>query len=127
MKCSYCKREDPTCGFKASVLAGSGPRKCRDCDRDQRRLLRAAAVDKLGGACAYCGDPRRALLDVDHIDSCGESRESSARMYRNILNGASGYQLLCPTCHRIKTRIQEEGSTSARLCPKCRTAAEETA
>jgi hypothetical protein len=77
-----------------------------------RQRLRARAVAALGGCCRTCGfsDPR--ALHIDHVNGGGaEERRngvSAAALYRRIIAGVSGYQLLCANCNMIKKHEQSE-------------------
>ena len=77
------------------------------------RALRRQVNEYLGGKCLHCGfnDPR--ALQVDHINGGGMAERRSMNMaqtvlYRKILSGAPGYQLLCANCNWIKRVEQSE-------------------
>lgn len=66
---------------------------------------RAAAIDYLGGACAYCGAVED--LEFDHIDRATKlttiaraSSFSESRFWTEVRK----CQLLCKVCHKEKTR-----------------------
>jgi len=65
----------------------------------------------LGGACVKCGITDSRLLDFDHIDPKTKSINISNKMwlpYEQLLNEVKKCQLLCPNCHRLKTRAGNE-------------------
>lgn len=91
----------------------------RDRDPDhvrgiQRRCyqrLREHALSFLGGECVRCGftDPR--ALQIDHVNG-GGTREhrtiGNSAVYRKVLAGEPGYQLLCANCNWIKRAENDE-------------------
>lgn len=75
--------------------------------------FRYLAVKRLGGKCNTCGYNENYLgLDIDHINNNGKYERdytSKSLMYSKIMNGdIEDYQLLCGTCHYIKTRHNPE-------------------
>lgn len=83
--------------------------------RQYRQQLRAEVLRLLGGSCARCGydgDPRG--LEIDHID--GDRNGTSNRMAMLRARRDPAYratlQLLCGTCHRIKTIENEDWRTA---------------
>jgi hypothetical protein len=74
--------------------------------------LRAAALDFLGNRCVQCGFTDARALQIDHIHGGGarERREgkSPRDIYRKVLAGEPGYQLLCANCNWIKRYENEE-------------------
>ena len=86
-------------------------RKWRAKRRDERRAL---AYDLLGGRCVVCGyNTDMDGLEIDHIeplrrDGSNGFQFNSSRwwMYRweRVVEELAKCQLLCGTCHRIKTR-----------------------
>ena len=95
---------------------------CRVCHnavvREGDAQLRRAALDALGGSCAYCGFDDMRALQIDHILGDGAQRRktiTSKRMYRNILAGhAKGLQVLCANCNTIK-RIENQEWIGSRI------------
>jgi hypothetical protein len=85
------------------------PKKNKDRYHHYRRL----AFEKLGGyKCSICGfdDPR--ALQIDHIDNSGyikrKQGESGETLYKKILDGNDGFQVLCANCNWIK-KAEYEG------------------
>lgn len=67
--------------------------------------LRLMAIGKLGGVCCRCGFSDIRALQIDHKagGGCKERRITSwSKLYRAILHGVAGYQLLCANCNWIK-------------------------
>lgn len=72
--------------------------------------LRKAVVVLLGGRCLWCGFSDVRALQIDHINGGGNKESKklrSAGIYRKIIQGAKGYQLLCANCNWIK-RVQNK-------------------
>jgi hypothetical protein len=68
--------------------------------------LRRAVFAYLGGGCVRCGNADQRVLQIDHTDGGGRKERAalgSLSIYRAILKGKPGYQLLCANCHAIKT------------------------
>jgi hypothetical protein len=87
--------------------------------KEWARRLRKAVIAFLGGKCVRCGfdDPR--ALQVDHVNGGGSAERKKYKnaktvIYRRVLNGKPGYQLLCANCNWIKR--DEEGSHSGHPC-----------
>lgn len=131
LTCPKCEKDKPDDQFhKAPRNTGRRGRAsyCKDCTRDAvrahhkrteyrvpkeyareyRARVRDKAVAALGDQCSvcdFCPEDKR-LLDIDHIDGDGvveRVARSSYTILKRIIAGATGYQLLCPTCHREKT------------------------
>lgn len=70
--------------------------------------IRQQAIENLGGKCWYCYSTDR--LEVDHIygGGCKERRIGHSRTH--ILRASKGdiecLQLLCESCHRRKTAVE---------------------
>ncbi len=80
-------------------------------EKNYSRKLKLKALEKLGNKCCNpkCAVPGGMTdwrsLQIDHINGGGtkESREiGNKAIYRKIVNGAQGYQLLCANCNWIK-------------------------
>ena len=73
------------------------------------RVLRAQAIERLGGRCVHCGLRDERVLQFDHIvplARTGERRERVSRIVKEVLTDPRAglrYQLLCANCHCIKT------------------------
>lgn len=77
--------------------------------RNQR--LKQRAFEKLGGCCGRCGITDIRCLQIDHINGGGvkELRTiQSAGIRRKIVQGKTGYQLLCANCNWVKRYEQNE-------------------
>jgi len=69
------------------------------------RRLRVAVLAYLGNKCVRCGFDDARALQVDHILGGGRKEKADGntyRIYRNVINGRAGYQLLCANCNWIK-------------------------
>jgi hypothetical protein len=109
-RCKDCARETQ----RQARLAD--PEKNRANAREYVRGLRDQVVDALGASCASCGySANRLGLEIDHVAEDGaEDRRSRVNglarhaYYRHLLRcieeGDHGLQMLCGTCHSIKTR-----------------------
>jgi hypothetical protein len=85
--------------------------------KNYARELRLKAVAKLGGKCSNpeChtpgGETDWRCLQIDHINGGGtkELREIKSRaVYRRVIQGYPGYQLLCSNCNWIKRYEKHE-------------------
>jgi hypothetical protein len=120
------KRDNPE---RVTAMRVAYAKKSREAGRRHHRKRRDAVLSLLGNRCS---DPRcrwmnsdgslgcavRDMLQVDHINGggCQEARlfrniGGYLMLYRKILAGASGYQLLCANCNwRKKYENNELGS-----------------
>ena len=113
--CTKCK-----CRRRASAKRIRYP-KYHKAWRDKRRNeYRAEAFDYLGNCCNTCGyNENHDGLEIDHInprrsDNTGFKFSSSTwwtKTWDKIIIELDKCQLLCGTCHRIKTK-QEARSTN---------------
>lgn len=119
--------------YKANKTGNSRYRRCKIChnkrrqqwpmsgttpeyQRNKYRELRNQIIEFLGGKCVGCGYDENVLgLDIDHVDNDGKlartrkngktKKGSNATDLKRMLdNNCEGLQLLCGTCHNIKTR-----------------------
>lgn len=68
---------------------------------------REQAIETLGGRCVACGFDNPLGLEIDHIARVGRTREACYTMYARIIAGdTENVQVLCGTCHNIKTRTE---------------------
>lgn len=90
---------------------------CKECfynyRRHRRQGQRNSVLEKLGGACADCGYDENLLgLEIDHVEGGGRAHRNQwkdrgqyySELNRLLDDGYSGLQILCGTCHRIKTQ-----------------------
>lgn len=73
--------------------------------------LRVDAMVYLGAECRVCHNSDFRVLEIDHVNGGGSAERRTTNrctMYRKILAGADGYQLLCANCHRIKTHFSRQ-------------------
>lgn len=104
----------PKCDRPKSKRTDKTGWRCHPCHRlvhaDARRAdsgaryqsLRSAVVAHLGGACAACGLTDERVLQVHHAHGGGEAdrrSRSTATIYRSILQGEQGFQVLCANDH----------------------------
>src|SRR3990167_1754197 len=88
---------------------------CLTCIREKmgayRHKLRKDALTLLGDKCVICGFNDARALQIDHINGGGakENRELRTQgIYRRVLTGVAGYQLLCANCNWIKRSENNE-------------------
>lgn len=120
--CTKCKTEKDLGEF---YLYGSERIKrytqCKSCYRSRassyQRIkyyeYKDQIIEMLGGCCVECGYNENILgLEIDHINNngCedrGNRKGPSATDFKKwIINNCVGLQLLCGTCHSIKTRLK---------------------
>lgn len=97
--CKECQKTYPS--RRASTSASRKGRQVR-----YRLKMRREALDTLGGRCIRCGIGDERVLQIDHIDGggCQEQRMiGSHGVHKRVIEGVTGYQLLCANCHCIKT------------------------
>ena len=73
--------------------------------KEYMNRLRQAVLVYLGGKCIRCDFSDYRALQVDHISGGGTQEfklVGAYGIYRKVLNGTSGYQLLCANCNWIK-------------------------
>lgn len=81
---------------------------CVQCRREraagERRALRQAVLDLLGGSCACCGESEYVFLDIDHINDDGaeERRRTKVATWRLALVEPTRFQVLCRNCNWAK-------------------------
>lgn len=78
---------------------------CRDTRRkEERRALRRAVLDILGGLCACCGETEYVFLDIDHVndDGAAERRRTNVATWRLALVEPARFQVLCRNCNWAK-------------------------
>mgnify|MGYP003404014380 CR=1 FL=1 len=89
---------------------------------------REEAFEILGGSCVKCG--REDMFEIDHIDPAQKELDI-AKLWsvskERFLNELKKCQLLCPDCHKEKTKIdngvEHGGGLSGKRncpCPLCR-------
>ena len=106
----------------------------REAHRRRYAELRNAAIERLGGRCAYCGVRKR--LQFDHVDPAAKVDNVSSLIEKNISlfwEEVDKCQLLCQDCHTKKS-INESGKKAAKRthgtlssrryckCDKCKAA-----
>lgn len=79
-------------------------------ERSKNALLRLEVIDKLGGRCSLCGLSDHRALEFDHVNGDGYLERSStvhsSSKYIRMLKRDDlfkQFQLLCGSCHNIKT------------------------
>ena len=92
---------------RAAILS-----KCRERNQSDRYKL----IQKLGGACVFCGEQDFHVLDVDHIKSDGYivKREGKSKSIVSRIKSETGienvdrnrYQLLCKNCNWRKEKLK---------------------
>lgn len=73
-----------------------------------RELRRRRAIQKLGGACAGCGESREPVLEIHHVNYNGNLHRKKIGCQtdwvlreKNPREGEFAVCLLCLNCHRI--------------------------
>jgi len=76
--------------------------------REQHRLVRERAIDRLGGKrCSNCGCDEFTLLEINHVNGGGRvasKTRQNRQLYRDIVNGKvelSEYNVLCRICNAL--------------------------
>lgn len=111
-QCKSCQR------IRQREAYRENPERGRAYNRKYAAQFRAEIFDALGNSCAQCGYSDNPLgLEIDHIDEDGHvdrkgrSKSGYVTAYRNMLRdlaaGTARLQLLCGTCHTIKTRTAQ--------------------
>lgn len=97
--------------------AGRKPRpnsRCKDCmaeyGRERYRRLRESVIEMYGGQCVVCEDDRLMALDLDHVNDDGHierltmGQDHTWLKYLTEVPVRDDLQVLCGSCHAIKTR-----------------------
>lgn len=74
--------------------------------KKSQHLKKVRAFMLLGGRCENCGDNRMQALELDHINGNGSKERKSLghiKMFNEVFKRPSDFQLLCGTCHNLKT------------------------
>jgi hypothetical protein len=103
-------RKCPGCKFmKAdSEFTSEKAVTCVQCRREraagERRALRQAVLDLLGGRCVCCGVTDYVFLDIDHVNDDGaeERRRTTVATHRLALVEPHRFQVLCRNCNWAK-------------------------
>lgn len=80
---------------------------------------RLNAIEKLGGCCKICGEDDYTLLEFDHIDpktkefTIAKASSFSEERFNKELDKC---QLLCKTCHKIKSSREFENKQNYHVC-----------
>ena len=86
----------------------------REYNKRRYHRLRGELIEQLGGSCVKCGAIDK--LELDHIDCKIKSFDIGKcinHSYITVGNEASKLQLLCSTCHSIKS-VEECGKTPTK-------------
>lgn len=84
-----------------------------------KQRTRAAAIELLGGRCAYCGIDDPIVLNVDHVRDDGARERltlDSTQICARLVSGAlprERYQLLCCNCNWRKEYLRRTGRSEA--------------
>ena len=133
-RCWDCGLEKPLEEFGRDRARGDGLKgRCRECerlylrewnkekphvwkpkhaawDREHNQIWWEYVIDLYGGVCAHCGYTERDVMELDHINGRGPTRERRRAMIARIYRAQArdpNLQLLCANCHRSKTRHGE--------------------
>lgn len=112
LRCGACG-----CTDQASFRWKAGKRwVCTRCEGAKSAAYRARVMaemfDAYGGKCACCGNARRIVLELDHVDNNGAEDRRAVRRTGGFPMAVrlrkegwpSGFQLLCANCHTEKTK-----------------------
>lgn len=107
---SYCKK----CSAKrikewADRNRDHVNRKGRESAKRRRLAILKEVINHLGDKCVECGEDRWQALEIHHVDNDGaEHRKkyggTTIAYLKSMLSGKYRLELLCGTCHNIKTR-----------------------
>ena len=81
---------------------------CIQCRKEradkERRAMREAVLNLLGGVCTCCGEAEYVFLDIDHIhnDGAEERRRIKISTWRLALMEPARFQILCRNCNWAK-------------------------
>lgn len=108
-RASYLKNKDRN---KARVAANGvkwrreHPERKRKHNRDCFHRVRRAALVVLGEKCKRCGFSDVRALQIDHVNGGGNQEYkllgSRYNIWKRVISGIPGYQLLCANCNWIK-------------------------
>lgn len=98
--------------MRANKWKLSNPEEYKRQCREKYHRIRDRVIKKLGDRCTCCGEHRKTMLHVDHINNDGflerQGRlRSSYTMMKRILRDANAhdrYQTLCASCNHSKAR-----------------------
>ena len=78
-----------------------------EASKKTQHMQKVRAFMLLGGKCYECGDNRMQTLELDHINNNGaEERRNIGRgnmMVKEVFKRPFDFQLLCGSCHNLKT------------------------
>lgn len=103
-------RKCPDCRFikAATEYSSASAVTCIQCRREraasERRALRKAVLELLGGLCKCCGEGEYVFLDIDHVNDDGaeERRRTKVATWRLALVEPARFQVLCRNCNWAK-------------------------
>lgn len=74
-----------------------------------RRNKRRRIFNALGDVCSCCGESRKELLAIDHINGGGKQhrKQRNQQVYSDVLKSLQDYQLLCHNCNMSKSIHKE--------------------
>ena len=87
--------------------------KINDASRRLRYKKKLERIEYLGGKCVGCGECNPDLLQFDHIDRSKKEFNISKKcdlVLEKIIPELDKCQLLCNTCHAIKTRSNQDNN-----------------
>jgi hypothetical protein len=85
--------------------------------KNEYKELKKQAYEILGNKCCQCGIIDVRVLQIDHINGGGKKEIEQIKtsgVYKKIINGEKGYQLLCANDNWIKRIEKKEQKTSKR-------------
>ena len=99
---------------RAKLWRKNNPEKRKQIARDSARKIRSIAIEILGSKCSLCEEPDIRALEIHHINGRpkNESNSITHKLVITSLHPELEYQLLCGSCHNIKTWEEKFGKTS---------------
>ena len=92
---------------KPQSKAGRKQPNSTEASKRTQHLQKVRAFMLLGGKCYECGDNRMQTLELDHVNNNGaEERRKFGRanaMIKEVFKRPFDFQLLCGSCHNLKT------------------------
>jgi hypothetical protein len=115
--CPKCEAEFPISEFYLNSARYDGlSGYCAACHNaachDTATKARIKLLDSFGGACVRCGLEDWRALHVDHVNGDGHldraEGRSFAKLRREVEADPTRFQVLCASCHEIKTHEEKE-------------------
>jgi 5-methylcytosine-specific restriction endonuclease McrA len=83
-----------------------------EASKRSQHMKKVRAFMLLGGKCYNCGDNRMQALEFDHLNGNGSKERQEigrgATMTQEVLKRPFDFQILCGSCHNLKTSNVEQ-------------------